>query len=153
MNLTKLNDRPGLEGKSRPAKAYNKFKSLIESIKNRDLSDDVITLINYEISILNSIPDNDKSLLKHIRKSHFNVIRKLEKDHKIVSKNYYKNLWMVLGMSAFGLPIGVAIATSLDNLAFLGIGLPIGMALGIAIGSSMDKKAVEDGRVLDFEPK
>lgn len=54
-------------------------------------------------------------------------------------------------MAVFGLPIGIIIGFALDNMAFLGIGLPMGLAVGIAIGTGMDKKAQEEGRQLDIE--
>ncbi|WP_051416939.1 hypothetical protein [Sediminibacterium salmoneum] len=60
---------------------------------------------------------------------------------------------MVVGMSAFGLPIGVAFGMSIGNLGMLGIGLPIGMAIGIGVGSSLDNKAKLAGRQLAFEVK
>ena len=76
-----------------------------------------------------------------------------EKELKIVPKNYYRNLWMVLGMSAFGLPLGVAFGLSLGNIGLLAIGLPIGMAIGTLVGSKLDKKALESGKQLDIELK
>ena len=76
-----------------------------------------------------------------------------EKELKIVTKNYYRNLWMVLGMSAFGLPLGVAFGLSLGNIGLLAIGLPIGMAIGTLVGSKLDKKALESGKQLDIELK
>lgn len=60
-------------------------------------------------------------------------------------------MWMVLGMSAFGLPIGLMFGLMMDNLAFLGIGLPIGMGLGLTLGTALDKKAFENGNQLDLE--
>lgn len=75
----------------------------------------------------------------------------LEKEHKIVPKNYYQSLWMLLGMAAFGLPIGAAFGASIGNMAFLSIGLPIGMVIGLAMGAGMDKKALKEGRQLDVE--
>jgi hypothetical protein len=60
---------------------------------------------------------------------------------------------MAIGMSAFGIPLGVAFGTSLGNMGLLGIGIPIGMVIGMAIGSGMDKKAFEEGRQLDLEMK
>ena len=68
---------------------------------------------------------------------------------KLVPKFYYRNLWMVLGMSAFGIPLGVAFSMSIKNMAFIGIGLPIGMAIGMIVGTNMDKKAFDEGRQLD----
>jgi hypothetical protein len=39
----------------------------------------------------------------------------------------------------------------LDNMAFLGLGLPIGLAIGAVLGLRMDKKAFEEGRQLDVK--
>jgi len=60
---------------------------------------------------------------------------------------------LAIGMSAFGIPFGVVFGASLDNMGYLGIGLPIGMAVGMVIGAGMDKKAFEEGRQLDLEYK
>ena len=77
----------------------------------------------------------------------------IEKEHKLVTKNHYRNTWLANGMTVFGLPIGVVFGTSLDNMGFLGIGLPLGMAIGMAVGNSMDEKAFESGKQLDVEIK
>jgi hypothetical protein len=77
----------------------------------------------------------------------------LESKHKIVPINHYRKLWVVLGMSAFGVPIGISLGLSLGSMGFLAIGFPIGMGIGAGIGSGMDKKALKEGRQLDFEVK
>ena len=110
-----------------------------------------LSLINSEIESLNNISGTEKEWSKQLYKSQHKIMRKIEKDLKIVTKGYYTNMWMALGMSVFGLPMGLVFAFSLDNMAYLGIGLPIGMALGTAIGSGMDKKAKEEGRQIDCE--
>lgn len=81
------------------------------------------------------------------------ILKFVEKELKIVPKNYYRNLWVALGMSAFGLPLGVAFGLSIGNMGLMALGLPIGMAIGVLVGSSMDKKALEQGRQLDIEIK
>ena len=81
------------------------------------------------------------------------ILKQIEKELKIVPINYYQNLWMIFGFTSFGLPIGVAIGLSLGNIAYLGVGLPFGFIIGNAIGSSMDKKALAEGRQLNIEIK
>ena len=88
-----------------------------------------------------------------LKQKRFKIIKLLEKELKIVPKNYYRNLWFIVGMSVFGLPLGVAFGISIGNLGLLGIGLPIGMVIGIAVGSGMDKKAHKEGRQLNIEIK
>lgn len=56
-------------------------------------------------------------------------------------------------MAAFGVPLGVALGLILDNMGLIGIGLPIGMLIGLAVGAHMDKKALDEGRQIDFEIK
>jgi hypothetical protein len=58
---------------------------------------------------------------------------------------------MVVGMSVFGLPLGVAVGVSIGQMGFLAIGLPVGMGIGIALGSYLDNKAKKEGRQLDVE--
>lgn len=70
----------------------------------------------------------------------------LEKQLKIASKNHYRNTWMSIGMADFGIPFGAVVGAIMENMGFIGIGLPIGMVIGMLIGSGMDKKALEEGR-------
>jgi len=58
-------------------------------------------------------------------------------------------LWMVLGMSVFGMPLGVAYGSVMGNMGLLGLGLPIGMCIGMAVGAMLDKKAKEKGNQLE----
>ena len=109
--------------------------------------------INEEIHGLNATLLSGRPLLKIFKTKQTKLIRLIEKELKIVPKNYYRNLWIALGMSAFGLPIGVGIGLSLGNMAYLGIGLPIGLGLGAVVGSAMDKRAAAEGRQLDMEIK
>lgn len=72
---------------------------------------------------------------------------------KLVPKNYYRHLWIGVGMAAFGIPIGVTFGSVLGNMGLLGAGLPLGIAMGAGVGARMDKKAAEEGRQLDLELK
>lgn len=90
---------------------------------------------------------------KQIRKIQSGILKLIEKELKLVTKNHYRNTWLALGMAAFGIPLGVAFGTSLGNIAFIGIGLPNGLTVGIAVGTGMDKKAFEEGKQMDLEIK
>lgn len=128
------------------------FKALIAELKKRELPQELVSSINNEIEQLNSVV-SEKTLKKQLKSSQSRILKSLEKDIKLVPKNHYRNTWMVLGMTTIGVPLGVAFGTSLDNMAFLGIGIPIGMVIGLAIGSELDKKAYNEGRQLDIEIK
>ncbi|NBP71319.1 MAG: hypothetical protein EBU52_21600, partial [Cytophagia bacterium] len=81
------------------------------------------------------------------------IVRFVEKQLKLVPQKYYRKLWLLLGMTSFGIPFGVVFAMSIGNMAMLGIGLPIGMGIGVAIGTALDNKALKEGRQLDIELK
>lgn len=151
MEIKELKRRPGIDQNEKLMNAYSQFDKLLGELKKKDLSEEIVLLINQGIDQINSISESEKELKKMIGKTQSGILSQVEKAHKIVVKNYYRNTWMSLGMAAFGLPLGVVFGTSLGNMAFLGIGLPIGMAIGIAVGSGMDIKASEEGRQIDLE--
>lgn len=133
--------------------AFIQLQQLIKTLNQKKVPSDLIAKINSEISEINSSSLSGNTLRNLIKQKQLKIIKLIEKELKIVPINYYRNLWLALGMSAFGLPIGVALGLSLGNIALLGIGLPIGIAVGISIGTAMDKKAKEEGRQLDIELK
>ncbi len=135
------------------SKLLNQFEDLINELKKKKLPENLVLLINFKIEEINSIDDSKKRLKNKIKKNQSKIIQQVEKESKIVPKNHYRNTWLAIGMAAFGIPMGIAFGTSMGNMAFIGIGLPIGMAIGIAIGTNKDKKALEEGRQLNFEVK
>ena len=153
--MKQLIDRPNITEATQPRlhKAYTQLNHLLYALKTKMLPSETSNIIDQAINEINAIADSDRLLIKKVKEKQNAIIKLLEKKHKIVPKNYYRNLWMVVGMSAFGLPIGVAFGMSIGNIAMLSISMPIGMAIGIGVGSSMDKKALEEGRQLDFEVK
>ena len=151
--MKKLIERQNISENLKAFNAYQQLGRPLNTLAVKELPIETVDLINNEIEQLNSIFVIDNLFVKATKEKENKVIKLIEKKHKIVPKNYYKKLWMVLGMSAFGIPMGVAFGLSIGNMGMLGIGLPIGMAIGVGVGSSMDKKALNEGRQLDFEVK
>lgn len=149
MKINQLKSRPEINDNAKLLKVYTQFESLITILEGLSLPDNIVDTINQSIKQLN-MTSNDR-LLKETKKEQTKIIKLIEKQLKIVPINHYRNTWMALGMVVFGLPLGLAFSTSLDNMAFIGIGLPIGMAIGLAVGAGMDKKAQEEGRQLNIE--
>jgi len=151
MEIIALKLRPELE---QVRKWYTKYKELVkltDELRKRDLAPEIVSSINQGIAFLNSFSGTNQALLKQVRAVEHRILKLIEKELKLVPKNSYRTRWMVIGMSAFGVPIGMAFGAGLGNMAFLAIGIPFGMSIGIAIGTSMDKKAFEEGRQLDIE--
>jgi hypothetical protein len=153
MKINELNQKPGIDKDIKLEKTYTQFGKLLIELRKNNLPDGIVVSINKDIEELNSITGPGDELRKIARKKQTRIIKSLEKELKIVPKNYYCNLWLVLGMTVFGIPVGAAFGAVLRNMAFLGIGLPIGLVIGMAVGTGMDKKAFKEGRQLDLEIK
>jgi hypothetical protein len=125
------------------------FENLLSELRKRTLATTLVVSINKMIDEINGVT-TEKELQKVLRKMQSRLIQQVEKEAKIVPKFYYRNLWMALGMTTFGIPMGVVFGLSLKNMAFIGIGLPIGMSIGVAVGTAKDKKAFDEGRQLDI---
>lgn len=153
MDIKELKNRPDIDQHKKLYTSYTQFDKLLMELRTKELPLETVNSINDGIEQINSVLESEKVLRRQINKTQSRIIKLIEKEHKLVIKNYYRNTWLAVGMAAFGIPLGVAFGISLGNMALLGIGLPIGMAIGIAVGTGMDKKAFEEGRQIDLEIK
>ena len=97
-----------------------------------------ITQLAQEASNLIQLPDKDKL------KSHFrtiaNIVKHLQKTHKLISQGQY------LGI---GLTIGTGVGMALGNvMGSTTLGIAIGIVLGLAVGAYLDRKAKAEGRII-----
>ncbi|MFY8026011.1 MAG: hypothetical protein ACOVNO_11700 [Sediminibacterium sp.] len=153
MNITPLNQRNSIFNNLKEKNNYDQLQQLLIAVAEKDIPDSVIEKINLVINFLNNVEEGNSRFQKMMKKAEADILKLLEKELKMVSINHYKKLWMVLGMSAFGMPLGVAFGISVGNLGLLGLGFPIGMGIGVFFGISQDKKALAEGRQLAFEAK
>ncbi len=130
---------------------YKSYDALMTELSRKELPGEVVGFINTQVAELNAYGESDRSYRKKLRGKMWKILRLLEKTLKIVPRNYYRQTWFVLGMSVFGVPLGVVFGSAFDNMGFIGLGLPIGMVIGMSIGASLDRKAAGEGRQLDFE--
>ncbi len=126
------------------------FNEFINELNKKEIPVLLQRVINEEIQTLSSIIDSEEELYQKLRKVQSHILSLVEKELQFVPKYHYRNRWLALGLTAFGIPIGLAIGLSFGNMAFLGIGLPIGLLIGVAVGSAKDKKAKQEGKQLDF---
>lgn len=148
-----MKQRQGLGPSTKVGKAHLQFEKLLVELSKRDLPYGVTASINKDIEEVNSIPDSGDMLLRGIKEKQAGIVKLVEQELKLVPKSHYRNLWLAVGMSSIGLPIGAAFGLALGNMAFLGLGLPLGLAIGSAVGARMDQKALEEGRQLDLQIK
>ena len=152
MNIIELKERQNISGNIKLSRIYDQLGELLKELKKKELPHKVIESINQDIEELNSTILTGNELRRLVKQKQTKIIRLVEKELKITPKNYYRNLWLILGIS-LGSGIGVVFGMSIANMGLLGIGVPIGMVIGIAVGMAMDKKAFEEGRQLNIEVK
>jgi len=149
MDIIPLQKRPIIETSESKQKGYDSFEKLLSALRQRAIPEEVVASINEDVGTLNQMDDSDKKWYKEMKKTRYRIVQRIHNKLKLVPKNYYRNQWMALGMTIFGLPLGIAFAFAIDNMAFLAIGLPIGMPIGMAIGANKDQQAAKEGRQLD----
>lgn len=151
MEINELKKRDGIDSNKKLTDLYVQFGKLLSELRKRDLPDKVVHAINTNIDLIDLASGTEEELIKQLRKTQSDILRLIEKELKLVPKNHYRNIWMALGIAAFGVPLGVVFGVSLGNMAFMGIGIAMGIPVGLAIGTGLDKKAAEEGRQLDVE--
>ena len=151
MEIIELQQIPGIETNAKLKAKYLHFDKLLDELRKRELPEDLVMSVNHEIEELNASRDPETDSRRMIAKKQVTILKLLEKELNLVPINHYRNLWLALGIAAFGIPLGVVFAASIGNMGFMGIGLPMGIPIGIAIGSGLDKKAMEEGRQLDWD--
>ena len=131
-------------------KSMVSYEKLLEELRQRNLSDAIVGKINAELSTLQPLLGNWSAYSKEVRKSLQRMVKLLEKETGLVTKNHYRNQWMALGMAAFGIPMGMVFSIALGNTAFIGLGIPMGLSIGIAMGISKDHQAEREGKLIDM---
>lgn len=153
MNIIELKERNKISENIKAVQACNQLDELLTELRKKQIPANIAQSINEDIEALNSATISDTDFGKLVKQKQSKIIKLVEKELKIVPQKYYTKLWLALGMSVFGIPLGVAFGISIGNLGLLAIGLPIGMGIGALAGSGMDKKAFEEGRQLAIEIK
>lgn len=150
MSLKPLKDLSPFESDKRIKIRAEKFMELWEELNEMDLPREVSSFINREVDHLNDLEDQG-DVFKALGRSQASILKRIKDEMGLVPANYYRNMWLGLGMAVFGVPLGVVMGLTLQNMAFIGVGIPIGLVLGIGIGVASDNKAREEGRQLRFE--
>ena len=135
MEIQELHKRSDLDQNVKLKKKFLQFDMLINELKEKKVPDGLVNFINAHIKKLNEISGSGSSLKTQLKKSQYQILKKVEKELKLVVKNH----------------IGSVIGTGSGNMSMLALGLPLGMAIGMAYGTSLDKKAKEQGKQLDLE--
>ncbi len=151
MDLYIITNRSEFNNSIKVSKLQLKLNALIEELNKRTLPDNIVLSFNALISEVNNYEGDKSGYIRKLRKVRFYIIRTCEKELKLVPRNLYMVRWMSIGLSAFGVPLGVIYGMLMDNMGFIGVGIGIGMTIGLSVGAGMDKKAKKEGRQLDVD--
>ena len=150
MELLPLTQKQKFENEPKLEKKLKSLNQLLDELKSKSLKEEVISEINQWVNQINDTHEH-KQLKKTARKNYHKIITLLLKKEKLTPKGYYRNIWMAIGMSTFGVPLGTTFGIAMENMAFIGIGIPIGLAIGLALGTEMDNKAAKKGTQLNTD--
>ena len=145
--LRKVSQSSEIAEKQPLAKKLNYTAAIFEALasKNVDPHD-----FEPYVEQVRKLLSNDQLKSRHIVSFYGKLINFCIKQYGYVPQGYYQNQWMAIGMAAFGLPLGVVFALSIDNMAFMAIGLPIGLPIGMAVGAGIDKEVKAAGKQLEI---
>lgn len=149
MRLIELKERPDIQADAKLNELYLQFSELLSELNKKELSANLTRSINTDVEQINSFTLARNELKKLVKQKQTTILKQVEQEHKFVVKNYYRNLWMLLGFTAFGVPIGVTFGLSMGNIGMMAIG----MGIGSLVGFQIDKKALSQGRQMELEIK
>ncbi len=148
LNTIKIN-KLGLSPKL--AKRIDKYKTLLSALEKKEITVEVENSINDLTESINKLDLNNKKSSMEVTKFYHKALSIVEKELGYIPPKRNMVKWMIIGMTIFGVPLGVAIGAAIDNMAFLGAFIGVGLAIGVGIGANLDKKAEEEGKVLNIE--
>lgn len=134
----------------RLAKAVRRIRTLVDELNGKPIPDPVVAGVNREIEKINVCFGTDKQVVKVIERSYVKILDLVKKESGIVTKDYYKNQWLAIGMGGIGVPIGVVLMALTKNPVFLALGLPLGFPIGYWIGQKKDQQARRDNKQLSI---
>ena len=106
MDIIKLKDKPEHANDFKLIGMYAQFNALLTELNARSLPEHTVKFVNDKVETLNNLSLPILDLKKLLKQEQTAIIKLLEKEHKIVPKGYYSNLWMLFGFTGIGLPIG-----------------------------------------------
>ncbi len=124
-------------------------KRIIDSLVLKDITPErnqkIVALFN---KLQTELESNPKRLGRVLQRCYSELIKICYADYKLVTKGYYRSLWLALGMSVIGVPLGAVMYLLSNEIIYISIFIPMGMVVGMGIGSSLDKKAEREERLL-----
>ncbi|WP_442264973.1 hypothetical protein ACSIGC_11530 [Tenacibaculum sp. ZS6-P6] len=151
MEIIELKKNNYLTQKETTKKAFSNLEKTLVALRRLNLSEDSVIKINDKIQEINSFnEDSERKFRRKILIQKSNIINLMVKTEGLIPEKHYQNQWFVLGMTTFGIPIGLVFSMAIGSTAFLGLGFPLGMLIGSMIGKQKDEKAKKEGKQISL---
>ena len=139
MSFEKLKSFEGLDRHRRLKEEWIYDEALLYALKQQqNLSADSLLFINAQIKDFNASSHTIRTAISDLSTLQNAILRQVRVSDNIRLKNYYKSHWMILGILAIGIPLGLMFHTYTEINILLG--LILGLGCGYLIGYSKDRK-------------
>tara|TARA_R100001369_G_scaffold22674_3_gene41357 strand:+ start:23973 stop:24431 length:459 start_codon:yes stop_codon:yes gene_type:complete len=150
MNLQPIEYPSSIRRSEENRSHFQKFDSFLEELRRMELPPEVIVSLNNQLEKLHSFSGSEKQFFKKLKITKAVLLKILYKEVHVVPKNHYRNLWIALGLSAIGIPVGILLSLYLDNSIYIALGIALGSTMGVLIGNYLDNQAEEEGRQIEI---
>lgn len=139
-----------IDQQSKLVKSFHKIQVLVDELNKKEIPEVIQDQINQKIEKISAFSGSDVQLSKLISGTYREILKLVRKELGIVPRHFYQNLWMALGLSVFGVPLGFVYAAATDNPGLFSVGIAMGLPIGLAIGMQMDKKKEREGKQIQI---
>ena len=108
--FTTLNELGQTENK-KLFKAYQKMAKLITALGKKEVPEAIVDEINIKIANLNAASRDEKEYARELDRAYQSTLKLVQEKLNWVPRDFYRDQWMALGLSVFGLPLGVVTGT------------------------------------------
>ena len=101
MNIIELKIRQDSSTGNKFSRIYSQFGELLSELKKKELSQNIVKLINDSIEEINASALTETQLEKLVKQKQSTILKQTEKELKIVSQNHYRNSLDVIWLYSF----------------------------------------------------
>ncbi|MDB4335055.1 hypothetical protein OAA06_01715 [bacterium] len=141
MDIRNLEHRPEFDQEGRLNRKYKRLQKLIVELNKKDLKGQMVALSNSYVDQINRYEGGEEQLLIIVQNSYNRILSFAKEEFDIVYSGYYGGTWGLIGMSAFGFPLGLIGFLITANEVHVLLGMPLGCLLGYLIGHLKDTSA------------
>lgn len=135
--------------------AYRRIEQLLHDVQSRKLKTSSIDAINMMIIPLMEAESSisTREYLKLLNNAEKELLLFLSNEYGWLVKKYYTTKWLLIGVLAIGIPVGVLLVLLSNRKSFLILGLFLGSLLGQWIGNKKDERLKLSGKQLNISRK